>query len=114
MFITEKRVHEAYRTMPEAYRYYDRSEGTESRAVKMYYFMEWYQEYFKDISKEEKAESEGIIKAAFRRFTELDWNYVIGCSSGVYAKMAWDRRRKKYLNQLCQNKLLDKVMDYLK
>ena len=114
MIITEKRVQEAYRTMPDAYKYYERFEGTESKPVRMYYLMDWYQEYFRDISKEEKTEVEGVMKAAFRRFTEADWDYVIKCSSGVYTKMAWDRRKKKYLNQLYQNKLLDEVLGYLK
>ena len=50
MIITEKRVQEAYRTMPDAYKYYERFEGTESKPVRMYYLMDWYQEYFKDIS----------------------------------------------------------------
>ena len=113
MIITEKRVQEAYRTMPDAYKYYERFKGTKSKPVRMYYLMDWYQEFFKDIPKEEKEEIEGIIKAAFRRFTESDWDYVIRCSSGVYAKMAWDIKKKKYLNQLRQGKLFDGVIGYL-
>jgi len=100
-------------TMPNVYRYYERFKDTGSKPVRMYYLMDWYQEYFKDISKEEKEEIEGIIKAAFRRFTESDWDYVIRCSSGVYAKMAWDIKKRKYLNQLRQGKLFDEVIDYL-
>ena len=50
------------------------------------------------------------MKAAFRRFTEADWDFVIRYSSGVYAKMAWDKRKKKYLKQLHQNQLLDDVL----
>ena len=113
MLITEKRVYEAYRTMPEAYMDYERFEGTGSKPVRMYYLMDWYQEYFKDISKEESTEVEDVIKAAFRRFTESDWDYVIRCSSGVYAKMGWDIKRRKYLNQLRQGKLFDEVIGYL-
>jgi hypothetical protein len=113
MLITEEKVQEAYMTMPNVYKYYERFEGTESKPVRIYYLMDWYLEYFKDISKEEKEEIKGIIKAAFRRFTESDWDYVISCSSGVYAKMAWDIKKKKYLNQLRQGKLFDEVIGYL-
>ena len=113
MFITEKRVHEAYRAMPEAYSCYGRFDGTGAKSVRMYYLMDWYKEYFKDISKEEKEEIEGIIKAAFRRFTESDWDYIIRCSSGVYAKMALDIKKRKYLNQLRQGKLFVEVISYL-
>ena len=113
MLITKEKVHKAYRTLPDTYRYYERFEGTGSKPVRMYYLMDWYQEYFKDLSKEEKEEIEGIDKAAFRRFTESDWDYVIRCSSGVYAKMAWDIKKRKYLNQLRQGELFDEVIGYL-
>lgn len=114
MLITKEKMLEAYRTMSDAYRFYDRFEGTESKPVRIYYLMDWYREYFRDISKEEKEEVEDMQKAAFRRFTPADWDYVIRCSSGMYAKMAWDRRKRKYLNQLRQNQMLDDVIGYLK
>ena len=66
MFISEERLCEAYRTMVDAYRFFDRYEGTESVPVRMYYLMDWYQEYFKDIPKEERREIEDVMKAAFR------------------------------------------------
>ena len=113
MNITEKRMLEAYRTMPDAYKFYERFEGTESKPVRMYYLLDWYQEYFNDISDEEKPEIEELMKATFRRFTEDDWDYIIKCSYGVYARMAWDRKKKKYLKQLYHNQLLDEVIGYL-
>lgn len=114
MLITEEKVLEASRTMSDAYRFYYRYAGTESVPVRMYYLMDWYREYFRDISKEEKEDVEDMQKAAFRRFTPEDWDYIIRCSSGVYAKMSWDRRKRKYLNQLRQNQMLDDVIGYLK
>ena len=114
MLITEEKVLEASRTMADAYRFYYCYDGTESAPVRMYYLMDWYQEFFKDISKEEREEIEDVQKAAFRRFTTEDWDYIIRRSSGVYAKMSWDRRKKKYLNQLRQNQMLDDVIGCLK
>ena len=113
MIITKERVCKAYGTMPSSYKYYERFEGTESKPVRIYYIMDWYQEFFKDISKEENEEIKGIVKTAFRRFTESDWDYVIRCSKGVYAKMAWNTKKQKYLNQLRQNKLFDEIIGYM-
>ena len=113
MLITKEKVSEAYRTMSDAYRFYDRFEGIESKPVRIYYLMDWYQEYFKDIPKEERREIEDVMKAAFRRFTPEDWDYAIHKASGVYSKMNWDRRKRKYLNQLRQNQMLDDVIDCL-
>ena len=113
MLVTEERVRKAFKAMPCAYRFYGRYAGTESEPVRIYYLMDWYQEYFRNISEEEKSEVEGIQKAAFRRFAESDWDYVVRCSSGVYALMAWDRIKKKYLRQLQQNQMLESVISYL-
>ena len=114
MLITKEKMIEASRTMSDAYRFYDRYAGTESVPVRMYYLLDWYREYFRDISKEEREEVEDVQKAAFRKFTPEDWDYIIRRSSGVYAKMSWDRRKKKYLNQLRQNQMLDDVIGCLK
>ena len=110
MLITKEKVSEAYRTMSDAYRFYDRFEGIESKPVRIYYLMDWYQEYFKDIPKEEREEVEDVQKAAFRRFTPEDWNYAIRNACGIYSKMNWDRRKRKYLNQHRQNQMLDEIM----
>ena len=110
MFISEERLCKAYRTMVDAYGFFDRYEGTESVPVRMYYLMDWYQEYFKDIPKEERREIEDVMKAAFRRFTPEDWDYAIHKASGVYSKMNWNRRKQKYLNQLRQNQMLEEVL----
>ena len=85
-----------------------------SLPVRLSYLMDWYQVYFRDISDGEREEAEEVRKAAWRRFAESDWDYVIRNANGVYSKMAWDRRKKKYLKQLRQNALLDAVIDYLK
>ena len=114
MLITKEKMLEAYRTMSDAYRFYDRYAGTESVPVRMYYLLDWYREYFRDISKEEKEEIKDVQKAAFRRFAPEDWDYIIRRCSGVYAKMSWDRRKRKYLNQLRQNQMLDDVIGCLK
>lgn len=113
MLITEEKLRKALRAMPGAYNFFGRYAGTESRPVRIYYLMDWYQEYYGNIPEEEKEEAEGVQKASYRRFSEQDWDYVIRCSSGIYAKMAWDRIKGKYMKQLRQNQLLEKVASYL-
>ena len=114
MFITERKLKEALEALQSGESRCDleRYENGSS-PVRLSYLMDWYQVFFRDISDGEKEEAEDVKKATWRRFTESDWDYVIRNANGVYSKMAWDRRKKKYLNQLRQNALLDTVLDYL-
>jgi len=52
-----------------------------------------------------------VKKAAWRKFTPDDWEYVIQKASGVYGKMGWSHRKQKYLNQWRQNQMLEEVME---
>ena len=108
MFITERKIKEALKALQsgESRCNFERYENG-SLPVRLSYLMDWYQVYFKNISDGEREEAEDVKKAAWRRFTESDWDYVIRNANGVYSKMAWDRRRKKYLNQLRQNALFN-------
>ena len=108
MFITERKLKEALEALRSGESRCDleRYENGSS-PVRLSYLMDWYQVYFKDISNEEREEAEDVKKAAWRRFTESDWDYVIRNANGVYSKMAWDRRKKKYLNQLRHNTLFN-------
>ena len=114
MFITERKFKEAFEALQSGGSRcdFERYENG-SLPVRLSYLMDWYQVYFKNISDGEREEAEDVKKAAWRRFTESDWDYVIRNANGVYSKMAWDRRKKKYLNQFRQNALLDTVLDYL-
>ena len=47
--------------------------------------MDWYQVYFRNIPEKEREETEDVRKAAWRRFTESDWDYVIRNANGVYS-----------------------------
>ena len=113
MLITKEKVREALDAFLTGGSQYDvgRYLNTGSVPVKVSYLMEWYSTYFKDISKEEMEEVEGVKKAAFRRFTPEDWDYAIHKASGIYSKMNWDIRKTKYLNQLRQNQMLEEVME---
>ncbi len=114
MLITEEKLREALKALQTGESYYDLKRYEKgSFLIKISYLMDWYQVYFKDISEEEREEAEDVKKAAWRRFTPEDWDYVIRNANGIFSKMAWDKRRKKYLNQLRQNQLLDTVIGYL-
>ena len=115
MLITKEKVKKALDALLSGGLRYDvdRYLNAGSIPVQVSYLMEWYSNYFKDISKEEREDVEGVKKAAFRRFTPEDWDYAIHKASGVYSKMNWDRRKRKYLNQLRQNQMLDDVIDCL-
>ncbi|MBO7429793.1 MAG: hypothetical protein J6U56_02100 [Spirochaetia bacterium] len=114
MLITEEKLKEALKALYSGESYYDVDRyNNGSFHVQVSYLMDWYQAYFKDISEEERKEAGDVMKAAWRRFTPEDWDYVKKNASGVYSLMAWDRRRKKYLNQLRQNDMLDKVIGFL-
>lgn len=114
MLITEEKLKEVLKSLYSGESCYDVDRyNNGSSLVQVSYLMNWYQTYFKDISKEERKEAGDVMKAAWRRFTPADWGYVIRNASGVYSLMAWDSRRKKYLNQLRQNEMLDKVIGFL-
>ena len=114
MLITEEKLKEAFKAFQSGESYYDVNRyNNGSSLVQISYLMEWYQTYFKDISGEERKETCDVMKAAWRRFTPEDWDYVIRNARGMYSKMGWDRGKKKYLNQLRQNEMLDKVIGYL-
>ncbi len=114
MLITEEKVKEALKALQSGVSRcdFERYENG-SLPVRLSYLMDWYQVYFRDISDGEREEAEDVKKAAWRRFTPEDWDYVIRNANGVYSKMAWDRRKKKYLNQLRQSKMLDEIIGYL-
>jgi len=114
MLITEEKVKEALKALQSGVSRcdFERYENG-SLPVQLSYLMDWYQVYFNDISEDEREEVKDVRKAAWRRFTPEDWDYVIRNANSVYSKMAWDRRKKKYLNQFRQNALLDTVLDYL-
>ena len=115
MLITEEKVKEALKAfMTNGARYEVDRYDNSSTPVQVSYLMDWYQIYFRDISKEEQEEAENVRKAAFRSFTQSDWDYVIRNASGVYSKMSWDRKKKKYLKQLHQNQLLEEIKTFLK
>ena len=113
MLITKEKVKEALNAlMSEGSQYdVDRYVNAGSVPVKVSYLMEWYSMYFRNISKEEWAEIDDVKKAAWRRFTPEDWEYVIQKASGVYSKMGWSHRKQKYLNQWRQNQMLEEVME---
>ena len=113
MLITKEKAREALDAlMSEGSRYdVERYENADSVPVRVSYLMEWYSMYFRNIPKEEWEEIEDVKKAAWRRFTPEDWEYVIQRASGVYSKMAWNHRKQKYLNQWSQNQMLESVMD---
>ena len=115
MLITKEKIKEALDAFLTGGSQYDvgRYLNTDSIPVKVSYLMDWYPAYCRDISKEDREEVEDVKKAAFRRFTPEDWDYVIYKASGVYSKMNWNRRKQKYLNQLRQNQMLDEIKDYL-
>ena len=114
MLIKKEKLKEALKALQAGESYYDLNRYEKgSFLIQVSYLMDWYQVYFKDISKEEREEVGNVMKAAWRRFTPEDWDYVIRNANGVYSKMAWGRRKKKYLNQLHQNEMLDKVIGYL-
>ena len=115
MLITKEKIKEALDAFLTGGSQYDvgRYLNTDSIPVKVSYLMDWYPAYCRDISKEEREEVEDIKKAAFRRFTPEDWDYVIYKASGVYSKMNWNRRKTKYLTQFRQNQMLDEIKDYL-
>lgn len=114
MLITEEKLKEALKSLQSGESYYDVDRYEKgSFLIQISYLMNWYQVYFKDVSEEEKEKAGDVMKAAWRRFTPEDWDYVIRNANGIFSKMAWDKRRKKYLNQLRQNQLLDTVIGYL-
>ena len=114
MLITEEKLREALKALQTGVSRcdFERYENG-SLPVRLSYLMDWYQVYFRNIPEKEREETEDVRKAAWHRFTPEDWDYVIRNANGVYSKMAWDRRKKKYLNQFRQNALLDTVLDYL-
>ena len=115
MLITKEKIKEALDAFLSGGSQYDvdRYLNAGSVPVKISYLMEWYSTYFKDIPKKEREEVEDVQKAAFRRFTPEDWDYAIKNACGIFSKMNWDRRKKKYLNQLRQKQMLDDVIGYL-
>ena len=115
MLITKEKMKEALDAFLSGGSQYDvdRYLNAGSTPVQLFYLMEKYSTYFRDISREEREEIEDVQKAAFRRFTPEDWDYAIRNACGIYSKMNWDRRKKKYLNQLRQNQMLDEVIDCL-
>ncbi len=86
MLITEEKVKEALKALQSGVSRcdFERYENG-SFLVQVSYLMDWYQGYFKDISDGERGEAEDVKKAAWRRFTELDWDYVIRNANGVYS-----------------------------
>lgn len=116
MLITKEKVREALDAFLSGGSQYevDRYLNAGSVPVKVSYLMEWYSAYFRDISPEERKEAEDVRKAAWRSFTQSDWDYVTRNASGVYSKMSWDQKKKKYLNQLRQNLMLDEIKSFLK
>ena len=115
MLITKEKVKEALDALMSDGSQYDvdRYVNADSVPVKVSYLIEWYSIYFRDISREEREEIEDVKKAAWRRFTPEDWDYVIQKASGVYSKMAWSHRKNKYLNQWRQNQMFESVMEVI-
>ena len=86
MLITEEKVKEALKALQSGVSRcdFERYENG-SLPVRLSYLMDWYQIYFRNIPDGENEEAEDVKKAAWRRFTESDWDYVIRNANGVYS-----------------------------
>ena len=86
MLITEEKLKEALKSLQSGESYYDVDRYEKgSFLIQISYLMNWYQVYFKDVSEEEKEKAGDVMKAAWRRFTPEDWDYVIRNANGVYS-----------------------------